>query len=86
MPDFNRYFLTACCCLSLQLLSIQGSSAGTYIWTDDEGVVHFTDTPPPTTGRSKTKVEKREQDVSSKWIDQKPGERIYEDDMIRGSI
>lgn len=82
MPDIYRYLLAACC-LALQLSQPLASFAGTYTWTDGNGVVHFSDSPSIATEGSSEQVEIRELDVNPKWTAaQKKGERLYEDEMI----
>jgi len=48
---------TACFMLSMALLASQGAMALTvYQWTDEEGVVHYSDTPPPAPEEASSEV------------------------------
>jgi len=56
-------------------ISIPAQAGKTYVWTDDQGVTHFTDTPPPAKVRQKTKVKAKNVDAApSEMQASEPGE------------
>jgi hypothetical protein len=66
------------------VLLSQVAFCDTYSWSDEEGTLHFSETPPPPPpkGKKQISVNKRSSDVVSKWTKQKQGSRLYEDSMI----
>lgn len=66
------------------LFIANGAYCETYSWTDDNGALHFSDTPPASMKKEKrrTPIKKSEIEVTSKWVRQKNGYRLYENDQI----